>query len=94
MIAHVDANAGPIAAGIAARARRAICKAPDDEQLMLDVLAPELLSSSPQMRDWYPQAHAWVRSQVQRYEAEQNEKLRERYARLLRYFDERLGSGA
>lgn len=90
MAAHADAKAGQLAAGTAARCRQLLCKAPDDGQLMLDVLAPELLKSSPQLREWYPQAHEWVRSQVRRYEAEQNATLRARYSRLLRYFDERV----
>lgn len=93
-VTHADTNGGKIAAGIAARARRLICRAPDDGQLMLNVLAPELLESSPQLREWYPRAHAWVRSQVVRYEAEQNSKLHGRYSRLLRYFDEQLGGAS
>jgi hypothetical protein len=59
---------------------------------MLNIFAAELLKSSPQLRDWYPRAHEWVRSQVLRYEAEQDAKLHGRYSRLLRYFDEHLGS--
>lgn len=89
---HADTNGGKLAAGIAARARQLICTAPDDGQLMLNIFAAELLKSSPQLRDWYPRAHEWVRSQVLRYEAEQDAKLHGRYSRLLRYFDEHLGS--
>lgn len=88
---HADAKAGQIAASIAARCRQLLCKAPDDGQLMLNIVAPELLTSSPEMREWYPQAHEWVRSQVRKYEAEENAKLHARYSRLLRYFDEHPG---
>jgi hypothetical protein len=90
-VTHEDTKGGQLAAGIAGRCRQLLCKSPDDGQLMLDILSPEVLRSSPQMREMYPKAHEWVRSQVRKYEAEQNDKLHSRYSRLLRYFDERLG---
>lgn len=79
------------ARSMARKTRELIYRDPDDGQDMLHILAPTVLSESPpidaDMAKLARAAHEWVQRELDRFRESEQMELRDRYARLLKYFN-------
>ena len=79
---HPGVGHGDLAARRAADCRELLCNAPDDKRTMLHILSSVITKSVRPHT-----ARAWVHEEYESHRAAGNDKLTERYRRLLDYFD-------
>lgn len=78
---------GMMASAIAAGCEDLLCHGPGDDRLMLHVLSPSILRDLPHAEEIAAQAYKWVTEELMHHKASGNQKLLDRYYRLLAYFN-------
>jgi hypothetical protein len=81
-----DSAFNAYASNKARQCRELFCDAPDDGQPMLHIASRAVVAAAPEFESYRVEAFKWVASQAERFRAEGNNKLADRYDRLARYF--------